>query len=89
MKKTITHIAQSSVLDARLSKLVAQKLGKPYPTMMRELNPFDSNAKLGAETLLDIMLITKNVQALEFMADKLGYKIVPTTQGNIIKDMSN
>lgn len=77
MRQTVTSIAQSMVLTAKQSKRIAESIGKPYPTMMRELNPYDQSAKLGAETLLEIMRVTRNVAALEFMARELGYKIAP------------
>ena len=37
------------------AKAVAVKIGKPYSTMMREVNPNDKGAKVGADTLLDIV----------------------------------
>lgn len=77
MRQSITSITQSMVLGARQSKKIAECIGKPYPTMMRELNPFDHSAKLGAETLLEIMKVTRNVAALEYMARELGYMVTP------------
>lgn len=55
---------------------IARCIDKPYSTLMRECNPFDKHAKLGADTLLKIMLITKNVEPLRFMAHELGYEVV-------------
>lgn len=75
MRETVTSIAQNMVLTAKQSKRIADSIGKPYPTMMRELNPYDHNAKLGAETLLEIMRVTQNVDALQFMAQELGYSL--------------
>ena len=41
------------------AKAVAVKIGKPYSTMMREVNPNDKGAKVGADTLMDIVRATK------------------------------
>jgi len=78
MRETVTRVTQNMVLGARQSKWVAEQIGKPYPTMMRELNPYDQSAKLGADTLLDIMRVTKDISALEFMARELGYNLTPS-----------
>ena len=40
------------------AKAVAVKIGKPYSTMMREVNPNDKGAKVGADTLMDIVRAT-------------------------------
>ncbi|MEG6504960.1 phage regulatory CII family protein [Nitratidesulfovibrio sp. 1201_IL3209] len=77
MRRSVTSITQSAVLGARRSKWVAQQIGKPYPTMMRELNPYDHSAKLGADTLLEIMRVTRDVAALEYMAHEMGYQLTP------------
>ena len=77
MRETVTRVTQNMVLGARQSKWVAEQIGKPYPTMMRELNPYDQSAKLGADTLLDIMRATNDITALEFMAKELGYELSP------------
>ncbi len=77
MRRSVTSITQSAVLGARRSKWVAQQIGKPYPTMMRELNPHDHSAKLGADTLLEIMRVTRDVAALEYMAHEMGYQLTP------------
>lgn len=78
MQQTITSIVQSTVLYAQCSREIAEKIGKPYPTMMRELNPFDASAKLGIDTLIDIMKITNDIKPLEFMAENLGYILEPS-----------
>ena len=45
---------------------------------MREVNPFDDGAKLGAETLVDIMRVTGNIQPLEHIAEQFGYELKRT-----------
>ncbi len=79
MQDSVTRVTQALVLKAKQSKQVAESIGKPYPTMMRELNPYDQSAKLGADTLLDIMRVTKDISALEYMAAELGYMISPNS----------
>ena len=36
------------------AKSVAEAVGKPYSTLMREINPYDKGAKLGVETFMGI-----------------------------------
>lgn len=59
------------------AKVLADEIGKPYSTLLREVNPNDSGAKLGVETLLKIMQQTGNIYPLEYMADFLGYNLIP------------
>ena len=59
------------------SRLPSIHQPSPYPTMMRELNPYDQSAKLGAETLLEILRVTKDVSVLDFMAKELGFTLEP------------
>ena len=76
--KSVTKTTQNIILEGSMqAKVVAEQIGKPYSTLLREINPFDMNAKLGAETLLEIMRVTRNLAPLEFMARELGYNIVP------------
>lgn len=76
MKTNITHIVHEVILESPLgAKTIAQAVGKPYSTLMREMNPHDSGAKLGIETLLRIMKVTGNVMPLEQMAREMGYSL--------------
>ena len=80
-ERELIKIAQTAVLEGgKPAKIVAKELNKPYSTLLRELNPFDKSAKLGAETVLELMMITGNVDPLRFMADQLGYEVVPKRQ---------
>lgn len=45
--------------------------------LLREVNPYDTGAKLGAETLMHIMKTTGNVTPLEKMALEMGYRLEP------------
>jgi len=78
MHSTLLHIVQDSVLRGPLrAEDVAAAIGKPYPTLMRELNPYDTGAKLGAETLLAIMQVTGDFGPLRYMAGKAGMDLLP------------
>ncbi len=76
--RNVIKVVQDAVLEGPLpAKVVAQEIGKPYSTLLRELNPFDENAKLGVETLIKIMKVTRSVEPLRFMAEELGYVLAP------------
>ncbi len=78
--KSVTRVVQEMVMNSHQAlKDLAQKIKKPYPTLLRELNPYDKGAKLGVETLLDIMKATGEVAPLKYMANELGFDIVPKT----------
>ena len=67
------------VLESGLgAKNIAAAVGKPNSTLLREVNPFDDGAKLGAETLGDIMRVTGNIQPLEHIAEQFGYMLKRT-----------
>ena len=55
------------------AKAVAVKIGKPYSTN-------DKGAKVGADTLMDIVRATKDISPLVFMAKELGYRLVPVSK---------
>ncbi len=76
MQNDFSTYIHSYVLDSQMpARDLAKALGKPYSTLLRELNPYDSGAKLGAESLFQIMSITGNYKPIEFMAEKLGLDI--------------
>lgn len=78
MHRNLLKAVHSAVLENDIpAKALADEIGKPYSTLLREVNPNDDGAKLGVETLLKIMQRTGNVYPLEYMADVLGYEIVP------------
>lgn len=77
-EKNLTKKMQDIVLEGRIpAKEVCREIKKPYSTLLRELNPFDNHAKLGAETMFEIVKATHNVSILEFMARELGYTLMP------------
>jgi len=81
LSKSVTKVVQDCILDSGIqAKDVAERIGKPYSTLMREINPFDSSAKLGAETLLDIVRVTKDTRPLRFMAAEMGFALEPASR---------
>lgn len=79
MISDLTKIVHGVVLGSpKPAKALALDVGKPYSTLLREINPYDGGAKLGADTLLAIMKETKNVEPLQYMAEQLGYKLERT-----------
>ena len=54
---------------------LARGVGKTYSALVHEANPYDSGAKLGAETLLRIMEVSRDMRPLMYMAKKLGVEL--------------
>lgn len=76
MLSDLTHIVHGLVLDSTTpAKDIAKAIGKPYSTLLREVNPYDAGAKLGVETLLQVMKCTGDTRPLEYMASQLGYRL--------------
>ncbi|MGE4290666.1 MAG: phage regulatory CII family protein [Desulfovibrio sp.] len=76
----LTRIIQQSILEGgKPAKVIAEEIGKPYSTMLREANPFDTTAKVGVETLMDLMKATGNLAPLRYMAAKFGFDLVRKT----------
>ncbi|MYL85184.1 hypothetical protein GTA51_18965 [Desulfovibrio aerotolerans] len=57
-------------------KVVAAEIGKPYSTLMRELDPEDRRAKLGVEMLLPLMQACNGAAPLRHLAEAMGYRLV-------------
>lgn len=78
MVSELSTLIHNLVLDNPVpAKDLAKAIGKPYSTLLREVNPYDAGAKLGAETLLQIMAQTGDTKPLEYMASKLGFNLSP------------
>jgi hypothetical protein len=77
----LARTIHSTILESPLpAKVIAKQLNKPYSTLLREINPYDDGAKLGIETLLQIMKITGDTAPLAFIANELGLELVTKTQ---------
>ena len=71
-------ICQETIFQSRYSAHeISNAVDKVYSTLMRECNPYDKLAKLGAVTLFKIMVFTKNIEPLRYMAHCLGYELIP------------
>ena len=78
MSEKLLKICQESLFSGEYSTYeVADKMKKKYPTLMKEFNPYDPKAKLGAATLFNFMKETKNIAPLQYMAHELGYELIP------------
>lgn len=74
---SLTEMAQTAVLTSDIpTREIAERAGKKYSTLLRELNPYDEGAKLGPDTLLAVMEITGDITPLEYMAKRLGLTVV-------------
>lgn len=76
----MSHKVEKSIQDLVMNGPVsleelAERLGKTPKTLAREVNPEDKKAKLGAETLVEIMRITGAVEPLRLMAEELDLTI--------------
>ncbi len=76
MAKTFMHIIENILSDTSLeNNQIAQGIGKPYAKLLREIDPNNARAKLGARTCLDIMHITGDHRALYYLAEHFGYEL--------------
>ena len=76
MKDRLLSVFQEAVFQSgHTANEIAKGIRKPYSTLMRECNPYDKGAKLGAVTLFEIMSFTQNVKPLREMAHLMGYEL--------------
>lgn len=54
---------------------MARSAGKKCSTLIREANPYDSGAKMSADTLLKVMEISRDIRPLAYMAQKMGLEL--------------
>ena len=62
------------------AKDIAKAVGKPYSSLMRELNPNDGAAKLGANTFLHILEVTGDTKPLQEIAAHFGLTFIPSAE---------
>lgn len=78
MTRSLTQIVHDMVLDGNVpAKVIAAEIGKPYTTMLREINPHDSGAKVGIDLILPLMRAAKSVEPLKYLSHQMGYALVP------------
>ena len=59
------------------AKGVAEKIGKAYSTMLREINLSDKGAKLGVLTLISMIRVPRDVTPVRILAEACGFDLVP------------
>ncbi|MGE4194698.1 MAG: phage regulatory CII family protein [Pseudodesulfovibrio sp.] len=73
---TLTEIIRDMVFNSGVpTKSVAKDLGKPYTTLLRELNPDDESCKLGADLVGPIMAACGDVTPLRHLACLMGFTL--------------
>ena len=78
LQQSLIAVVHNLVLESpKSAKALAKEIGKPYATLLREINPNDTGAKLGAETLLELMQCSGNIEPLRYLAENMGYRVVP------------
>ena len=75
--------AKESLAKAIKNMQKFHHLGKKYSTFLRELNPTDLGAKLGAAELFLLMHYFDDIRPLIDWADRLGYKLVRADEASI------
>lgn len=74
----LARIIHATILESSVpAKVIAKQIGKPYSTLLREVNPYDEGAKLGIETLLQVMKATGDSAPLEYLANEMGLGLQP------------
>lgn len=77
MTKSLYDVIREMVLTApKPAKALAEELGKPYSTFMREINAGDTGAKLGVETLVPLMQACESIMPLRFLASRMNCRVV-------------
>ena len=75
MKEFSQLIHEVVTHDHENVQTLARRLGKRCSTLLREVDPHDRRAKLGADTLLAIMEISHDIRPLAYMAGKMGFEL--------------
>lgn len=72
----LDELIQEVVMTSKIKpREIAERIGKPYSTFMRECNPNDECAKIGVDTFISIMEVTGNYKPLREIADECGFTI--------------
>lgn len=78
MQSSITRICHSLATEEMgKARQVAQAMGRPYGTLMRELSPSDAGAKMGIDSLVPFCRVVHSVEPVRVIADQLGHDLVP------------
>lgn len=78
MISEFSQMVHGMVLECPISaRELAKGVGKPYSTLLREINPYDTGAKLGVETYFQLIEKTGDLSSLEYMLHRLGFCLAP------------
>ena len=84
MAEELSKLIHAMILDSPVpAKVLAKRIGKPYSTLLREVNPYDGGAKLGVETFVQIVKATGNTSPIEFIARELNLELVPKKESKV------
>ena len=74
----LTRIIHEAVIQSsKDAKEIAKEIDKPYPTLMREINPEDTGAKVGVNDLIPLMKATGDINPLTYLANAMGFVLIP------------
>ncbi len=77
MEEELSKIIHAMILESPVPvKVLAKQIGKPYSTLLREVNPYDERAKLSVETFVRILKATGNISPIEYIARELDLELV-------------
>ena len=65
------------IQSSKDAKEIAKEIDKPYPTLMREINPEDTGAKVGVNDLIPLMKATGDINPLTYLANAMGFVLIP------------
>ena len=57
------------------TKKTCEMINKPYPTLMREINPLDSSAKLGFLDAVNILKLDQDGEIFNILREEMGLDI--------------
>lgn len=78
MISEFSQMVHGMVLECPISaRELAKGVGKPYSTLLREINPYDAGAKLGVETYFQLIEKTGDLSSLEYMLHRMGFCLAP------------
>ena len=81
MAAELSKIIHSMILESPIpAKVLAKRIGKPYSTLLREVNPHDEGAKLGVETFIQLLKVTGDMSPIEYIARELDFELVPKSR---------
>lgn len=75
--------------SGKTKRQIAEEIGKNYNTLKNELNPNMPEYKLGIEIILPLMISTGRIDPIEYLAGRMGYKLVELSSASEEVDEKN